>query len=83
MYRANWDLYKIRLVLRDLVIHMALMLVVCNPRIRAIDTINRLLVIRVARVAIGSWRFSLTSLRFRLFVLRFVDLYNGIPPCCS
>ena len=31
MYRANWDLYKIRLVLRDLVIHMALMLVVCNP----------------------------------------------------
>ena len=52
MYRANWDLYKIRLVLRDLVIHMALMLVVCNPRIRAIDTINRLLVIRVARVAI-------------------------------
>ena len=59
-------------MLRDLVIHMALMLIVCNPRIRVIDKINRLLVIRFA-----------TSLRFRLFVLRFVDLYHGIQPCCS
>ena len=39
-------------MLRDLVIPMALMLIVCNPQNRVIDTIKRLLVIRVARVAI-------------------------------